>query len=51
MSLISDYHGKGTRSKAIGLHQTSVYVGTIAGGFFAGLIGQYGSVANSVRPI
>ena len=29
------------RSKAIGLHQTSVYVGTIAGGFFAGLIGQY----------
>ena len=41
MSLISDYHGKATRSKAIGLHQTSVYVGTIAGGFFAGLIGQY----------
>ena len=41
MSLISDYHGKETRSKAIGIHQTSVYVGTIAGGFFAGLIGQY----------
>src|SRR4051794_2871224 len=41
MSLLSDYHGKGTRSKAIGFHQTSVYVGTIAGGFFAGLIGQY----------
>jgi sugar phosphate permease len=41
MSLISDYHGKSTRSKAIGIHQTSVYVGTIAGGFFAGLIGQY----------
>ena len=41
MSLISDYHGKATRSKAIGLHQTSVYIGTIAGGFFAGLIGQY----------
>ncbi len=40
MSLLSDYHGKATRSKAIGLHQTSVYVGTIAGGFFAGLIGQ-----------
>jgi len=40
MSLISDYHGKATRSTAIGLHQTSVYVGTIAGGFFAGLIGQ-----------
>ena len=25
----------------MGLHQTSVYIGTIAGGFFAGLIGQH----------
>ena len=41
MSLISDYHGTETRSRAMGLHQTSVYVGTIGGGFFAGLIGQY----------
>src|SRR5882757_8237024 len=41
MSLISDYHGKRTRSRAMGTHQTSVYVGTIAGGFFGGLIGQY----------
>ena len=40
MSLISDYHGRSTRSRAMGMHQTSVYVGTIAGGFFAGLIGQ-----------
>jgi MFS family permease len=40
MSLISDYHGRQTRSRAMGLHQTSVYFGTIAGGFFAGLIGQ-----------
>lgn len=40
MSLVSDYHGKDTRSRAIGIHQTSVYVGTIAGGFFAGWIGQ-----------
>src|ERR1700733_6956994 len=40
MSLISDYHGPATRSRAIGAHQTSVYIGTIAGGFFAGLIGQ-----------
>lgn len=40
MSMISDYHGKATRSRAMGLHQTSVYVGTIAGGFFAGAIGQ-----------
>nr|MDQ2899800.1 MFS transporter [Acidobacteriota bacterium] len=41
MSMLSDYHGRATRSRAIGIHQTSVYVGTIAGGFFAGLIGQY----------
>ncbi len=41
MSIISDYHGKTTRSRAMGLHQTSVYIGTIAGGFFAGAIGQY----------
>ncbi len=40
MSMISDYHGKETRSRAMGLHQTSVYIGTIGGGFFAGLIGQ-----------
>src|ERR1051326_2845725 len=36
MSLISDYHGKATRSRAIGLHQTSIYAGTIFGGAFAG---------------
>ena len=41
MSLISDYHGRETRSRAMGLHQTSVYMGTIGGGFFAGLIGQH----------
>jgi MFS family permease len=41
MSLLSDYHGRRTRSRAMGLHQTSVYVGTIGGGFFAGLIGQH----------
>jgi MFS family permease len=41
MSLLSDYHAPETRSRALGFHQTSVYVGTIAGGFFAGLIGQH----------
>lgn len=40
VSLISDYHGRRTRSRALGFLQTSVYVGTIGGGFFAGLIGQ-----------
>lgn len=41
MSMVSDYHGKATRSRALSLHQTSVYTGTIAGGYFAGLIGQH----------
>jgi MFS family permease len=40
VSLISDYHAPETRSRALGFHQTSVYVGTIAGGFFAGWIAQ-----------
>lgn len=40
MSMIGDYHGIRTRSRAMGLHQTSVYIGTIGGGFFAGMIGQ-----------
>jgi len=40
-SLLSDYHGKRTRSRALGIHNTGVYVGTIAGGFFAGLIGAH----------
>lgn len=31
MSLVSDYHGKETRSRAMAWHQSSVYVGTIAG--------------------
>src|SRR3989449_11759754 len=41
MSMVGDYHGALTRSRAMGIHQTSVYVGTIAGGFFAGAIGQH----------
>jgi MFS family permease len=41
VSLISDYHGQATRSRALGFLVTSVYVGTIGGGFFAGLIGQH----------
>jgi MFS family permease len=41
MSLVSDYHGKRTRSFAMGFLQTAVYIGTIGGSFFAGLIGQY----------
>ncbi len=40
VSLIGDYHKPETRSRALSFHQTSVYVGTIAGGAFAGLIGE-----------
>lgn len=40
MALISDYHTPVTRSRAIGLHTTSVYAGTIAGGALAGWMGQ-----------
>jgi MFS family permease len=40
MSLISDYHGPDTRSRAMGLHQTGVYAGTVVGAFLAGLIGE-----------
>src|SRR5262249_13322669 len=39
-SMLSDYHGSLTRSRALGLHQTAVYTGTIGGGFFAGLIAE-----------
>lgn len=31
MSLVSDYHGKRTRSRALSFHQSSVYLGTILG--------------------
>ena len=40
MSLIGAWHTGETRSRAMGLHQTSVYIGTIAGGSLAGLIAQ-----------
>jgi MFS family permease len=39
-SMLSDYHDSLTRSRALGLHQTAVYMGTIGGGFFAGLIAE-----------
>lgn len=33
LALISDYHTGGTRSRAVGVHQTAIYLGVIAGGF------------------
>jgi MFS family permease len=41
MSLIGDYHGAATRSRAMSVHQSSVYVGSIAGGAISGLVGQF----------
>jgi MFS family permease len=40
MSLMSDYHRE-TRSRAMSIHQSSVYAGTIAGGTISGAVGQY----------
>ena len=40
MSLLSDYHSPATRSRAMSIHQSSVYAGTIAGGSVAGVLGQ-----------
>ncbi len=40
MSMMSDYHGKATRSKAMSINQTSVYFGTIGGAFLAGYLGK-----------
>jgi predicted MFS family arabinose efflux permease len=41
MALISAYHGKDTRSRAMGIHQSSVYAGTVAGGTLGGAMGQH----------
>jgi predicted MFS family arabinose efflux permease len=39
-SLISDYHGKQTRSTALGILVTGVYVGTVGGSLWAGLMAE-----------
>lgn len=41
MSMLSDYHRARTRSRAMSIHQSSVYAGTIAGGSMAGVLGQH----------
>ena len=40
MSLLADYHGPRTRSRAMSIHQTSVYVGTALGAVVAGSLGE-----------
>jgi len=41
MSLISDYHGGATRSRAMSFHQSAVYAGSIAGGAGGALVAQH----------
>ena len=49
MSLLSHYHGTSTRSRAMSLHQTSVYAGTICGTGFAAWMGvRYGWASSFV---
>jgi MFS family permease len=41
MSLTSDYHGQRTRSRALSLHQSSVYIGTIVGSWLAAWLAEH----------
>jgi MFS family permease len=41
MSLISDYHDRRTRSRAMSFHQSSVYIGTIGGGALGGFFAEH----------
>ncbi len=41
MSLIAAFHAPNTRSKAMGMHQTSVYLGSALGGSIAGVLGDW----------
>lgn len=41
LAIIGGYHGPTTRSRAMALHQSSVYAGTALGGTVAGVCGQY----------
>jgi MFS family permease len=40
MSLLSDYHGPATRSRAMSIHQSSVYVGSIVGATLSAAIAE-----------
>jgi MFS family permease len=41
MSLASDYHSRKTRSRALSFHQSSVYLGTIAGSWAGGWFAEH----------
>jgi MFS family permease len=40
-SLLSDYHSGKTRSRALGIHNSGVYIGTIAGGWLGAWFAEY----------
>ena len=40
-ALMSDFHGPNTRSKALAFHQSSVYIGSIAGSFLAAWFAEH----------
>jgi len=41
MSLLSDYHGKRTRSLAFSFHQSAVYIGSIGGSWLGALLAEH----------
>jgi MFS family permease len=41
LSLVSDYHGKATRSRAMSINQTAVYIGTVGGTAAAATLGSH----------
>ena len=41
MSLIASWHGPDTRSRAMAVHQSAVYAGTIGGGVLAAFVGEH----------
>jgi len=41
LSFLADYHGRATRSRALGIHQTSVYLGTAGGAVLAGRLAEH----------
>ncbi|GAC1471707.1 MAG: MFS transporter [Isosphaeraceae bacterium] len=40
MTILADYHSSSTRSRAMSIHQTSVYVGSAGGVVLAGFLGE-----------
>lgn len=40
MSMISDYHGVDTRSRAMSVHQSAVYAGTVGGGVLSSFVAE-----------